>query len=137
MAAAAEGATIDFDAVLAFSHDRIATRKDVLLIEGVGGVIVPLDDRHTTLDWMEALQLPMLLVAGSYLGTISHTLSALDTLERRGVKVPWVVVSETAGSAVGLEQTVAAIQRFTSSGVVALPRHLGDSPVFDRLAGQL
>ena len=133
MAAEAEGAAIDFDALLAFSRDRIAARKDTLLIEGVGGIMVPLDGHHTTLDWMDALQLPVLLVAGSYLGTISHTLSALDVLERRGLQVATVVVSETAGSTVGLDQTVTAVQRFTPTNVVGLPRN-GDEAVFDRLA---
>ena len=41
--------------------------------------MVPLDAQHTVLDWMAAL-LPVLLVVGGYLGTISHTLTALDVL---------------------------------------------------------
>ena len=45
----------------------------MLLIEGIGGIMVPLDARHTVLDWMNALDLPLLLVAGSYLGSLSHT----------------------------------------------------------------
>ena len=40
----------------------------MLLIEGIGGVMVPLDDKRTVLDWMAALDIPLLLVAGSYLG---------------------------------------------------------------------
>ncbi len=137
MAAEAEGTAIDFDTLLAFSRERIAARKDVLLIEGVGGVMVPLDEHHTTLDWMEALRLPVLLVAGSYLGTISHTLSALDVLDRRGLKVLSVVVSESPGSAVDLDRTIAAIKRFAPSKVVGLPRLPGDNPTFDTLAGLL
>jgi len=133
MAAAAEGASVDFAALLDFSRQRIAGRKDLLLIEGVGGVMVPLDANHTTLDWMEALDLPVLLVAGSYLGTISHTLSALDVLARRGLRVAAVVVSETVGSTVGLKQTVTTIKRFTSANTVGLPRG-GSDAVFGALA---
>ena len=48
---------------------RRRTRRDVLLIEGVGGIMVPLDDQRTILDVMMALQLPLILVTGSYLGT--------------------------------------------------------------------
>ena len=61
--------------------------------------MVPLDDRHTVLDWMSLLRIPILLVAGSYLGTISHTLTALDVLAQRNLDVAAVVVSESESSA--------------------------------------
>ena len=136
MAAEAEGKTIDFDAVLQDSRARMAAKPDVLLIEGVGGVMVPLDDRHTVLDWMEALTLPVLLVAGSYLGTISHTLSAVDVLTRRGLKIAALVVSETTGSTVSMDATITTLRRFVAANVeiLALPRLTRqDHPVFDRL----
>jgi len=138
MAAAAEGRAVDFDALIADSRRRIAAKPDVLLIEGVGGIMVPLDDRRTVLDWMEALALPVLLVAGSYLGTISHTLTAVDVLLRRGLKIAALVVSETDGGTVGLEPTIATLRRFVPAEVeiLSLPRLTEqDHPVFDRLAG--
>src|SRR5262249_35966981 len=70
MAAAREGRALDFDAIVEFSRG-VARSAESVLIEGVGGIMVPLDERHTVLDWMSALRLPVLLVAGSYLGTIS------------------------------------------------------------------
>jgi dethiobiotin synthetase len=136
-AACRDGRTLDFDALVTFSRQAIAKRKDVLLIEGVGGIMVPLDDRHTVLDWMVALQVPVILVAGSYLGTISHTLSALDVLERRAVKVVAVVISESENSAAPLDDTVASIAKFArSTEVLALPRLSSGArghPVFRRL----
>jgi dethiobiotin synthetase len=123
MAAAREGRAIDFDQLIAFCRRRVAETADVLLVEGVGGVMVPLDDRHTVLDWMAALDAPVLLVAGSYLGTISHTLTAFEMLRSRGPLVAAVIVSETPGSTVGLQETIEAIRRFvTPVAVVALPR---------------
>jgi dethiobiotin synthetase len=138
MAAEAEGKSIDFAALLADSRARVAAKPDALLIEGVGGIMVPLDDRHTVLDWMEELGLPVLLVAGSYLGTISHTLTAVDVLSRRGLKIAALVVSETEGSTVGLEPTIATLRRFVSMEleILALPRlDEPDQSVFDRLVG--
>src|SRR5262249_43968061 len=94
----------------------------VLLIEGVGGVMVPLDDRRTVLDWMTVLRIPALLVTGSYLGTISHTLTALHVLAQRNVEVNAIVVSETPGSPVTLTETVTTIARFAEPiAVLALP----------------
>ncbi len=121
LAAAHEGRAIDVDTVIKFCQTAIEQRRDILLIEGVGGIMVPLDGERTILDVMMALQLPLILVAGSYLGTISHTLTALDALFRRELQVLAVVVSETSGSAVPLDDTVAAIARFVEP-VIGLPR---------------
>ncbi len=74
--------------------------------------MVPLDENRTILDVMMALRLPLILVTGSYLGTISHTLTALDSLYRRDMNVLAIIVSETPGSTVPLDDTVAAIARF-------------------------
>ena len=78
LAAANEGRTIDVDRVVAFCQNAIDRRRDVLLIEGVGGIMVPLDQGRTILDVMMALSLPLMLVAGSYRGAVSHTLTALE-----------------------------------------------------------
>jgi dethiobiotin synthetase len=112
MAARLEGAPVDFTRLGEFSLRAVLTRRDVLLIEGIGGIMAPLDDEHTVLDWMMILRLPLILVAGSYLGAISHTLTALDALLRRELTVLAVVVSETEGSSVPLDDTVASIRHF-------------------------
>jgi dethiobiotin synthetase len=116
----------------------MSAHKDMLLIEGIGGIMVPLDARHTVLDWMTALRLPLVLVAGSYLGTISHTLTALHVLARRNLTTAAVVVNETPDSTVSLNDTVGSIARFADGiDVIALPRLASDTdthPAFARLA---
>ncbi len=126
LAAAREGRSIDVDTVIKFCQTAIDRRRDILLIEGVGGIMVPLDGERTVLDVMMALQLPLVLVTGSYLGTISHTLTALDALFRRSMRVLAIVVSETAGSTVPLDDTVAALTRFAVP-VIGLPRRAPQS----------
>ena len=139
MAARREGRGIAFDDLIAFSKSAVRPNATVL-IEGVGGIMVPLDDRHTVLDWMTALAWPAIVVAGSYLGTISHTLSALDVLARRGVKVAAVVVCETPGSTVALDETTETIARFAAGiEVLSLPRlpdAASDHTVFRTLAAR-
>jgi dethiobiotin synthetase len=127
MAAAAEGRTLDFDALIGFcrsAHEASQT----LLIEGVGGVMVPLAGRCTVLDWIAALEYPVILVAGSYLGTLSHTLTALEVLRARAVPLAGIVVCESAGSGVDLAQTVHALGEFTPAPVHAVPRMSGAQP---------
>jgi dethiobiotin synthetase len=138
MAARREGTAIDFSALAAHSRRVVAAHRDALIIEGIGGIMVPLDDRHTVLDLMIALDLPLILAVGSYVGTLSHTLTALDVLDRAGLKVAAVVVNETPGSAATLEETVTAIRGFAGGiEVLALPRlpeGMLDHPVMAALA---
>jgi len=140
MAASKEGREIDFQALVTYSR-KCAASADIALIEGVGGIMVPLDGRHTVLDWMLETRLPTLLVVGSYLGTISHTLSALEVLERRGLEVRAIVIDETFDSSVALEDTVATIKQFAQhTEVVALPHLEGASqahPAFANIGQRL
>jgi dethiobiotin synthetase len=138
LAAAREGPSIDFNALLAFCRKRETACAGSLIIEGVGGVMVPLDETHTVLDWMTALRFPVLLVAGSYLGTFSHTLTALHVLARRNLDIPTVIVSESANPGASLEETVATISRFADAiDVIGVPRlrdDASDHPAFARIA---
>jgi len=140
LAAAREGRAIDFHAVVEFSR-RAADGRGLVLIEGVGGVMVPLDETHTVLDWMSALRVPILLVAGSYLGTISHTLTALNVLPPRNLDIAAVVVSESATPGAPLAGTVATITRFADLvDVIGLPRlssDASDHPAVARIAALL
>lgn len=122
MAARAEGRTLPYDEMVAFCAETAARHEGPLLVEGVGGVMVPLDDTHTVLDWVADLDFPAVLVAGTYLGTISHTLTALAVLEARGVPVRAVILSETEGSGVSTAETVATLRRFTKADIRVVPR---------------
>jgi dethiobiotin synthetase len=122
LAARAEGRAIDFNALVEFSRDA-AYGRGTVFIEGVGGIMVPLDQTHTVLDWMSALRIPVLLVAGSYLGTISHTLTALHVLAQRNLEIAGVVVSESLAPGASLDDTVATIARFAVPiDVIGVPR---------------
>jgi dethiobiotin synthetase len=123
MAARREGRTLDFDTIVEFCRRAIASHQGMLLVEGIGGVMVPLDERHTVLDWMAALNIPVLLVAGSYLGSLSHTLTCLDVLARRALMVKALVVNETPDSSVPLADTVETLSRFAGAiSVISIPR---------------
>ena len=141
MAARREGRAIAFHEVVEFCRRAMAAARDLLLIEGIGGIMVPLDDRHTVLDLMSVLRIPIVLVAGSYVGTISHTLTALEVLARRNLDIAAVAISENEGSAASLADTVAAVAGFASSidvvGIPRLPANAVEHPAFARLAALL
>lgn len=136
MAAARENRAIDMKDVEGFCRSAIATQETVF-IEGVGGVMVPMNARETVADWMTALRLPLILVTGSYLGTISHTLTALDVVLRRELHVACIIVNETDNSSVPLKDTAETIARFSQGITVAtLPRRAKDAD-FDQVLGAL
>jgi dethiobiotin synthetase len=137
MAAAREGRAIDFAELTKFCSAAIAGRRKRLFIEGIGGIMVPLDATHTVLDLITALRLPLILVTGSYVGTLSHTLTALQVLARRNLDVAAVVVSESQESAAALDETVTTIARFADSiDVIGIPRLAEGAmhPAFARIA---
>ncbi len=121
LAAQFEKRHIDVDEVVAYCKAAVERRQGVLLIEGIGGIMTPLDPNRTMLDIMMALRLPLILVTGSYRGALSHTLTALDSLFRRDMTLLATIVSETPGSKVPLDEVVASIARFTDP-VIGLPR---------------
>ena len=64
-----------------------------LVVEGAGGIMVPISDDHLMLDLMKKLALPVIMVARSTLGTINHTLLSLDVLRRHGIDIIGVVMN--------------------------------------------
>lgn len=141
LAAAREGRSVDFEALVDFSRTAVVGARGTLFIEGVGGIMVPLEAKRTVLDWMAALDIPLLLVVGGYLGTISHTLTALDVLAKRRLNITAIVVSESERNPVELKDTVASIARFTGEvPVIGLPRLPGSitrHPAFAQIAALL
>jgi dethiobiotin synthetase len=137
MAARHEGREIDFDQLVSFCETAIKEADGSLLVEGVGGVMVPIDQENTVLDWIAELDLPVIMVAGTYLGSISHTLTAAEVLDQEDCDLRAIVVSESEGSHVPLFETVATIARFLPAiEVIALPRLEpgADHPAFAQIA---
>ena len=128
MAAAREGKSVDMAALVAFCRTRLAEAGSApLLIEGVGGVMVPLDAHNTVLDWLIDLALPVLLVAGSYLGSLSHSLTAAAVLRRAGLEIAALLVNESEGSGVPLGETAATLARLVAP-VPVLTLRRGSAP---------
>lgn len=88
---------------------------DLMLVEGAGGVMSPLAEDGLNLDLMAALGLPVLLVGGSYLGAMSHNLTALEVVRARGLSVEALVVSQDADpGAPDFAETLDDLRRFSS-----------------------
>jgi dethiobiotin synthetase len=137
MAAAREGRRIDFQQLVGFTRRAASADSCATLVEGVGGVMAPLDATHTVRDWIAASGLPCVLVAGSYLGSLSHTLTALEALQRVGAGVTAIAVNESPGSTVSLDATLETLSRHAHDIPLVGIERAGPQAGMTRLAGLL
>ena len=122
MAAEREEREIDFQELVKWTLGT-SNETDFKLVEGVGGIMVPLSRASTVLDWIVALDYSVLLVGGSYLGSLSHTLSSIDVLRGRGVEVLAIIISESQEQPVPMNETVKTLKNFVVDiPVLSLPR---------------
>lgn len=127
LAAQEQGDTLSLSNLVEFCRRAAQNARGHCIVEGVGGVMVPLNRNHTTADWMQALNWPVILVTGSYLGAVSHALSALDVLQTRRIPVKALVISESAESTVPLADTASMLELFVPPAipVLQIPRLQG------------
>lgn len=118
MAAQREEKKILLDELVVFCQKQEKTKADILLVEGIGGVCTPLNDKYTVLDWIIALNdWKIILVTGNYLGSISHTLTAVKTLAACNLKLHALIVSESENSSVPLVETIQTLANFLPKSV--------------------
>jgi dethiobiotin synthetase len=91
LAAAQAGRTIRIARIIQ-AFRRLKTAHEIVLVEGAGGLLVPLNRRETMLDLMRALALPVVVAARPGLGTLNHTLLTLRELRRQGLRVLGVIL---------------------------------------------
>jgi malonyl-CoA O-methyltransferase len=98
---------------------RLPCTRRPLIVEGAGGVLVPLNAEALMIDLMKHLALPIVLVARTTLGTINHTLLSLEALRARRLAVAGIVLSgppdeanRRAIEAFGRVRVVAELPRF-------------------------
>lgn len=97
VAARRQRVTLTLDSVAAAVREQCQP-NEILLVEGVGGLLCPLTEQETVADLAELLRLPLVVVARRSLGTLNHTLLTLEVARHRGLAVAGVVVSETTQS---------------------------------------
>jgi dethiobiotin synthetase len=134
MAAAREGQRVGLDDVASFCRRMQARSPGLMFVEGAGGILSPLGHDFTNLDLALALSSNSLLIAGGYLGTISHTLSAVAAMSARDGKPSCVILSGAQGGPVSLVETAETIKRFCDVPIHIVER---DGRVPDALIDQL
>jgi dethiobiotin synthetase len=119
---------INFSAVRKFCLTKIfeaKSRDQFLFIEAAGGVMTPITAKKTFLDLAVELQVPILLVSANYLGSISHTLCAIEALRNRKISVEKIIINEDLPLLKKPSQTISSIvQNFTKIETISLQKFL-------------
>lgn len=92
LAARLENLTIDLDEIYKY-YINFKNLHETVIVEGAGGVFVPLNENETMLDLIKLLNLPTVLVAPNRLGSINHTLLTIKALEDNGVEIALLVLN--------------------------------------------
>ena len=92
VSAACDGSAIDFDRIAAAYKD-ICQNSEIIIVEGIGGVRVPLTSEFDLLDLAVEFALPVVIVARPNLGTINHTLMTIDCVRAAELKIAGVVIN--------------------------------------------
>ncbi|MDP1666691.1 MAG: dethiobiotin synthase [Methylobacter sp.] len=120
-AAALSGKTLTLDDVQAACFKGVAD-TDFLLVEGAGGFYSPLASGALNVDLAMALSLPVLLVAADRLGTIGHTLMAVEAIRRRGLTLAGVVLNRLGPYGDPLMDNVTDLSRWLGQPVIVTDR---------------
>ncbi len=100
-------------------YKKLASRHDFMLVEGAGGLLVPLNNKETILDLIKLLKLPVIIVAASRLGTINHTLLTVKCAKQLGIKIHGIIfnnpIQQKKSSLMNMEE----VKRFTDVEIIA------------------
>ncbi|HSN92515.1 MAG TPA: dethiobiotin synthase [Anaeromyxobacteraceae bacterium] len=132
VAARLEGRTVSLDAIVSAAR-ALASRHAAVVVEGAGGLLVPLSEDATYADLAAALGLPVLVVARAGLGTLNHTALTCEALGRRGLAVAGVVLNRTVPvDDPSVPHNAAEIERMTGARVLAVLPHEPDIAARER-----
>lgn len=128
IAAAQDGITIDPARLLA-AHAAIVQQADAVVIEGVGGFRVPLNDRFDSADLAQAFGLPVILVVGLRLGCINHALLSAEAIAARGLVLAGWIANHIDTEMLFPQENIAALSvRLPAPLLGVVPRLQQPSP---------
>lgn len=97
------------------ASDRLEKKYDVVLVEGAGGLMVPITDEFLTIDYVASRRLPLIMVVNSSLGSINHAILSFEAIASRGIAMPLVLYNRYFDSdPLIAEDTYGFISRYLS-----------------------
>lgn len=121
IAALREGVEVDLTRIRAVYEELSSRHPDGMVVEGAGGLLVPMDGEfHTVADLALLLGLPAVIVARGGLGTINHTALTVEALRTRGIPCKGVILSAQGGTAEVARANGEAIRRLCGVEILSV-----------------
>ncbi len=137
VAAKREGRAVSMARAVAATK-RVIDRHEVTVVEGAGGLLVPVTGRETIAEFAKRLKLPLVIVARPALGTLNHTRLTVEAARARGLEVLGIVVSFAAPQRGLAERTnLEILARHAEAPLLAALRHGAGAGDFRWLAREL
>jgi len=96
-------------------------KYDYLIVEGIGGIMVPINHKHTLLDFIKLTKLGVIILATSKLGTFNHTLLSVKICQSSGIPIKGVVVNNMPDPASQIEAEIPTfIEKFTKLPILGI-----------------
>ena len=108
------------------AYDTLCERHEYMIVEGIGGLLVPIDEYYFVVDMAEEMELPLIVVCRSTLGTINHTLLTVSYARQHGLEVKGIIVNESTENcdAVVKNTNTEEIKRLTDLPIIGtIPFH--------------
>ena len=118
IAASQAGCEIDVEVIVSSFRD-LAELSEFVLVEGVGGWLVPLNSKQTIADLAKELELPVLLVVGMRLGCINHALLTANSIEQSGAKLYGWIANKLQGDYACVSENIETIKRYLDAPLLA------------------
>lgn len=78
------------------AYDTLCERHDIVIVEGIGGLLVPIDEYYFVVDLANEMELPLIIVCRSTLGTINHTLLTVSYAREHGLNIKGIIINSSA-----------------------------------------
>jgi len=108
------------------SYQQLTEQVEAIVVEGVGGFRVPLNDDHDSADLAQLLKLPVILVVGMRLGCINHALLTAEAIAARGLKLAGWVANSPQTEMAHLQSNLDALSRRLGAPLLGVVPHLND-----------
>lgn len=109
IAAQHEGVKIDLE-VIESAYRQLSEMADIVIVEGAGGLLVPINSEETLADLIKYLNIPIILVVGMKLGCINHALLTLEVIESRKLPISQWVANPIDPQMLAFNDNVATLQ---------------------------
>jgi dethiobiotin synthetase len=110
IAARNAGVRIEFSRIL-ISYHELTSQADVVIVEGIGGFKVPLNERQDSAELAKQLDLPVIMVVGMRLGCLNHALLTADAIEAHGLRLAGWVANVLDAKMIALRDNIAALEQ--------------------------